>query len=80
MGGAQQDEGNANGAGSEIERQDSSTRRTSLLRSKVLNIEGYEKRGLGMVAEFSFAEKILGNMPAKELGILLSCLLPLVKV
>ena len=45
-----------------------------------MNIEGYEKRGLGMVAEFSFAEKILGNMPAKELGILLSCLLPLVKV
>ena len=33
-----------------------------------------------MISELGFADKILGEMPSKELGILLSCLLPLVKV
>jgi len=64
----------------ETDASDFTTRRSSLQRQKVLNIGSFEKRGLGMVAEFGFAEKILGKMPSKELGILLSCLLPLVKV
>mmetsp|Transcript_15799 Transcript_15799/g.19855 ORF Transcript_15799/g.19855 Transcript_15799/m.19855 type:complete len:170 (-) Transcript_15799:467-976(-) len=51
-------------------------RRASLLRCQ--NLIMIQKKSQTMLGEFTYAEKILDSMSVKELGILLSCLMPLV--